>query len=197
MRIQLDGIDEISGRLSLRQSNFTGADIYYDGISTNKHIAIETFTSNGISQISQGKALWIPITSQDLHIAGDLFQNSTASDTRLKQKINTLEGVLNKLDNLRGVSFEWNHHEKIHQNNRGKKQLGVVADEFESEFPELIKYDEDGYKHFRYENLSAVVLQAVKELKQMLVEEREQRIALNKRVEDLEKSLQALKEQMK
>jgi len=60
VKIQSDGNSEISGRLSLRQLNDSGFDIYYDGKSgaTNESLKIESFngtTSNGVRMtVDQG-----------------------------------------------------------------------------------------------------------------------------------------------
>lgn len=51
IRIQSDGTNELSGRISFRQSNNTGADIYYDGTDTTESVMLELFrwgTSVGI-----------------------------------------------------------------------------------------------------------------------------------------------------
>jgi hypothetical protein len=48
--LQSNGIDELSGRVSMRQSDLTGADIFFDGQLTANALVIETFTggtSNG------------------------------------------------------------------------------------------------------------------------------------------------------
>ncbi len=55
LKIQSDGTNEISGRVSLRQSNNTGADIYYDGRNKVEGLAIETFSADK----SQGVNLFV------------------------------------------------------------------------------------------------------------------------------------------
>ena len=47
--IQSDGVDEVSGKLAMRQSNLTGVDMFYDGQSSADAIVFETFI-NGTSQ---------------------------------------------------------------------------------------------------------------------------------------------------
>lgn len=49
LKIQSDGTDEVSGRISFRQSNETGVDMYYDGTATEALI-FETFASDGASR---------------------------------------------------------------------------------------------------------------------------------------------------
>ncbi len=55
IKIQSDGTDEVSGRLSMRQSNDTGYDIYYDGSSGADQLVFESFNDAG----STGKRMTI------------------------------------------------------------------------------------------------------------------------------------------
>ena len=44
-----------------------------------------------------------------------------------------------------------------------KKQLGVIAQDLEAQFPELVLTDENGYKSVAYSRISVVLLEAIKE----------------------------------
>ena len=44
------------------------------------------------------------------------------------------------------------------------RETGVIAQELEPEFPELVVTDGSGYKAVAYDRLSAVLIEAVKEL---------------------------------
>lgn len=68
-------------------------------------------------------------------------------------------------------------------------QIGVIAQEVETVFPELVHTDKEGYKSVSYSNLVAPLIEAVKELKQ-------QNETLNNRVEALEKQQQNLIERL-
>ena len=84
---------------------------------------------------------------------------SSVSDRRMKDSITNLSGVLDKLDAVQGVNFTWKD-EKIK-----KKQLGVIAQDVEKSFPELVDTDsQTGMKSVNYGGLAAVALQGVKEL---------------------------------
>ena len=82
-------------------------------------------------------------------------RSSGLSDVRLKTKIKTLENVLERLSQIRGVNFEWLEG--------SGEQIGLIAQEVEEVFPELVS-DIDNYKGVDYVRFSAVLLQAVKEL---------------------------------
>jgi hypothetical protein len=105
----------------------------------------------------------------DTWIAGTLHYNTLVSysDMRLKTNITPLTHVLEKLEQLRGVSFEWNDASaSLTGHTPGQRDIGVIAQEVETVFPELVTtWGEDGYKAVAYDKLTGVLLAAVKELK--------------------------------
>ena len=58
------------------------------------------------------------------------------SDASLKKNIGQLEGALDRLLKLRGVSFEWKDPSKFH--GHAGSQMGFVAQEVEEVFPEWV-----------------------------------------------------------
>lgn len=88
-------------------------------------------------------------------LSGTLYQ---ASDRRLKKDIRPLNGVLQKLQRLHGYTYRW-----IDSSKSGSEQIGLVAQEVEDEFPQLVKTDEKGEKSVAYANLVPVLLEAIKE----------------------------------
>ena len=82
------------------------------------------------------------------------------SDIRLKDNIETLEGSLDKVKQLRGVEYDRiDSDEKFHQ-------LGVIAQEIEKVYPDMVDEGEDGMKTVSYQQLIPVLIEAVKELSQ-------------------------------
>jgi Chaperone of endosialidase len=76
-----------------------------------------------------------------------------------------LTGVLAKLDKLRAIVFSWNGLAESQDHCADRKEIGVIAQEVEAVFPELVTTWEGRYKAVEYGRLSAVLLEAVKELK--------------------------------
>ena len=108
-----------------------------------------------------------------LHIDGALYQNSssTNSDSKMKENVVTLTNCLNKVSQLRGVEFDWKNEyvrEAYHD-------VGLIAQEVESVIPEVVSEHEIGVgkkagtgetlKSVDYSRLTAVLIEAVKELK--------------------------------
>jgi len=89
----------------------------------------------------------------------------TPSDERLKKNIHTIQNPLEKVTSLRGVTFDFKENDK--------KQIGVIAQEVEKIIPEVVQERPDGYKGVQYENLVALLIEAVKEQQKQINELRE------------------------
>ena len=71
---------------------------------------------------------------------------------------------LDKIGQLRPVIFEWNDEalEKL-ELPTGEPQVGLIAQEVEKIFPELVNTRKDGYKEIRYGWLPIYLLKAIQE----------------------------------
>ena len=76
---------------------------------------------------------------------------------RYKQNIEVIGCALNKTSQIKGVTFNWAQC--------GAKAIGVIAQDVEPVFPELVVTQEDGYKVVKYDNMVAILIESVKELK--------------------------------
>jgi hypothetical protein len=83
-----------------------------------------------------------------------------SSDERFKDNIVEIDNSLDKVEALRGVYFDWNDKQDIYEGH----DIGVIAQEVEAVLPEIVETRVDGYKAVKYEKLTAVLIQAVKEL---------------------------------
>jgi len=89
--------------------------------------------------------------------AATFNNNVTAfSDERLKDNIKTIENGLSKVEQLRGVTYTRDE----------KNNIGVIAQEVEKILPEVVLTadDEMGTKSVDYSRLTAVLIEAVKDL---------------------------------
>jgi len=94
-----------------------------------------------------------------VYIASGDTSWSASSDIRLKTNIATIPDVLEKLNSIRGVTFNW-----LDPNKGTKTQIGVIAQEVQSMFPEIISTDADGYLGVQYDKLGPILIEAAKEL---------------------------------
>jgi hypothetical protein len=86
------------------------------------------------------------------------------SDQRLKRHIRPLTSALASVLALRGVRYEWNTLGVQRGGTAGAGQVGIIAQEVEKVFPELVSTGPDGYKAVNYAQLTPVLIEAIKEL---------------------------------
>ncbi len=84
------------------------------------------------------------------------------SDVNLKSNVKPIDNSVEKVNKLKGCSFFWN--EKAGESKDGQKDYGIIAQDVEKIFPELVVEDKNGVKKVRYEGLIPVLIEAVKEL---------------------------------
>ena len=98
---------------------------------------------------------------------GDVFVNGKvvhSSDARLKTAVAPLDNVLEKLDQINGVSFL--RCESAATRDGGHRQIGVVAQDVRPVFPELVMpWGSGDHLAVDYAGLAAVLIEAVKALR--------------------------------
>ena len=67
---------------------------------------------------------------------------------------------------LSGIHFDWIAKPGIHDNEGA--DIGIIAQEVEEIFPEIVETRLNGYKAVKYDRLIAVLIQAIKELKEYI-----------------------------
>src|SRR5262249_30835429 len=136
-----------------------------------------TISGTGRLHISGGETLYLlnksgVVVGKEWGGNGNLFVEGTmtqSSDARLKKRIRRLESTLDKLARIRGVSYLPRQAGGRAQDVPGKQSIGVIAQEVEAVFPELVStFEGVSYKGVEYGGLTAVLLEAVKELKAAL-----------------------------
>lgn len=101
-----------------------------------------------------------------LDVNGSISANNVnlLSDGRWKTNVRRLTGCLSQVERLRGVSFEWNREASLERQLPAGRHLGFVAQEVEAVLADLVVTTESGTKRLQYANLSAVLVEAIKEL---------------------------------
>lgn len=102
---------------------------------------------------------------QTLHVNGAVAGVGAylnVSDQRLKQHVTPIVNPIERLEQLRGVTFDWKrdaHREWAFPQGR---QIGLLAQEVETVFPEAVTTDNDGIKSVAYSTLIPVLVEAIK-----------------------------------
>ena len=95
---------------------------------------------------------------------GDITAFGNASDRSLKENIEPITDALDKVNSINGYTFNY-----IDAPEKGRVP-GVIAQELEIVLPEAVYEIDDGKKAVRYDNTIALLVEAIKELKQQVDE---------------------------
>jgi len=110
-----------------------------------------------------------------LYVSGNIRATGTItanSDIRLKKNLERIENALEKVGQISGYTYNTIYDDKRHG--------GVIAQEIDEVFPEIVNKGNDGLLGVEYGNISALLIEALKELK-------EKNTALEARLQALEK----------
>ena len=157
---------DAAGRIDLSADDngeirlFDGSSMYAQFKDDSDRLSIQALISDA-DMLFVGNDGGSTITALQLDMseagAATFNNNVTAfSDKRLKDNIETLEDGLTKVEQLRGVTYTRD----------GKENIGVIAQEVEKILPEIVLTadDEMGTKSVDYSRITAVLIEAVKEL---------------------------------
>ncbi len=110
--------------------------------------------------------------SNDLTVSGDV---NISSDARLKSNIVSLGATLSKLLLIDGKSYEI----------KGKQKIGVLAQEIQEVFPELVSEDDNEMLSVNYQGLVPVLINALKEQESKIIHQQTQIDELKELVNNL------------
>lgn len=113
-----------------------------------------TDIGNGIMQIGKSDGNSVVVITGNTY-APAIF---CTSDERLKTDIKLLENSLDKINKLKGVCYTW-------KDGHGGKEIGVIAQDIQAQFPELVSTNKDNFLTVDYPKLTAVLIEGIKEMK--------------------------------
>jgi len=155
------------------------------GTGTETKVAISAGGNVGIGEV--GDITPANILTVDQGSATDPIADAwtTYSSRRWKTNIEPIDGALDKVQRLRGVSFDWKEN--------GKPDIGLIAEEVGEVIPEVVSYEENGKdaKSVDYARLVAVLIEAVKEQQKEIDQQKAAIQTLQNRVTTLEENGQS------
>lgn len=160
--------------------------------SISERMRINSLGYVGINTSNPGYMLEVngdTYTSGYFHSPNGTIQTS---DIRFKRNVASIEDSLNKILDLRGVTYDWRSDEFPDRHFTDRHQMGVIAQEVEKQFPEAVVTGQDGYKAVNYSSLVAPLINAVKELYAKLTGYDERLQALEKENAELKARLDRL-----
>lgn len=172
----------VSGYTTMSINNSSAGGIYeimsngtiqsrYFGNSTSTGIGSVTFTPllfiiNDLEKMrlaSSGNLLIGTTTDngERLYVSGSIRATGSItanSDARLKKNIERIENALEKVGQISGYTYNTIYDEDRH--------AGVIAQEVDKVLPEIVNKGNDGLMGVEYGNISALLIEAIKDLKQ-------------------------------
>lgn len=147
---------DVGGRVRIRHNNGSTSGIHFNN-SQNQvdgFMGMKTDAQIGF-WLNNAWRFWIDAAG-DGYLHGNIIQSS---DRRLKRDFATLSASLAKVVTLTGYHYYWKDKDRDQS-----LQTGLIAQDVEALFPELVKTDEKGFKSLNYHGLIPHLIEAVKEL---------------------------------
>lgn len=143
--------------------NFHAASVYtgdatVTGTATGQYLRVQTNVGVGP----------VPNPSVRVEISGNCKATRfiETSDARTKRNVTTLDGALEKVLKLRGVTYEMSAPGDGQE--FAGREIGLVAQEVERVLPELVHTDPEGHKAIAYTRLVPILIRALQEQQQEL-----------------------------
>lgn len=162
---------------NLDANDVTPDDGFYFVNKGSDNIPVIAMSISGAGDVGIG----VSSPSEKLEVDGNVKATAfvMSSDRRLKRNIASVDGLDNILK-LNGYTYNWKKN--------GEEDMGVIAQEVEKVFPRAVATDEKtGYKAVHYNSLIAPVIEAIKELYSMFIDNEE-------KVKSMEEEIKILNE---
>lgn len=150
------GVQKVAGR---------GTDLFFTGDSNFNIVKRSTYGSTGgtiyFRVASSGNTLLGTETDngERLYVSGAIRATGTItanSDISLKKNLLKIENALEKVEQINGYTYEFKADDS-------KRHAGVIAQEIQTVLPEIVNKGNDGILGVEYGNISALLIEAIKE----------------------------------
>jgi hypothetical protein len=186
---------DTTGGIAVQGHATNGMGIYGTS-STGTGIAGDSSSSYGVTgQSSSGKGVYgnsyyaegvyaVSTLGYGVYCSGVSCGGNRAwtytSDLRLKKNIQPIENALDKVLKLQGVTFQWKNSPTE------KREMGFIAQDVLPLVPEVVTKNDDGYYAMQGSQLTALLVESIKEQQKQIAEQQKQ-------IQELQKEVRALK----
>jgi hypothetical protein len=163
-----------TGALSATSGTFSSTLSTTSNATITGNLAVDTNSlfvdaaANRVGVLNVAPTVTFDVTG-DINASSSIFIGSVChvgvctSDERFKKNIEEMDYVSDRFAKVRSVEYEWRNEEFPEKSFHDKKELGVIAQEVQEQFPELVHEDEEGYLKVDKTKLQAYAMKALKE----------------------------------
>lgn len=181
-KLHLNTPSDTDMKIFFSEDGTPATSLFYEGsagVSTNNLIHLRSEISGKEANVMTWKlngnvGIGVSNPTEKLHINGNALADAhtTPSSRRWKANVETIEDALEKVQALRGVTYDWKES--------GKHDIGLIAEEVGEVIPEIVAFEENGVdaKSVDYARLVAVLIEAVKEQQKTIDELKKENDAL-------------------
>ena len=132
------------------------------GIISITNSTASTSKTTGALKVTGGVGI-----SGALNVGGDVVAFAS-SDERLKDNIELISNPIEKVQSLKGVTWDWNSNADELQ--QSLPNVGVIAQDVEKILPQLVTDRDNGFKGVDYAKLTGLLIEAIKDQQKQIEE---------------------------
>jgi hypothetical protein len=132
------------------------------GVITFSNSTASTSKTTGAVIVTGGVGI-----SGDLNVGGDVVAYAS-SDERLKDNIELISNPIEKVQSLKGVTWNWN--DDASETQKSTPNVGVIAQDVEKVLPQLVHDRDNGFKGVDYAKLTGLLIEAIKDQQKQIDE---------------------------
>ena len=132
------------------------------GIISITNSTASTSKTTGALKVTGGVGI-----SGALNVGGDVVAYAS-SDERLKDNIELISNPIEKVQSLKGVTWNWNSNADELQ--QSLPNVGVIAQDVEKVLPQLVTDRDNGFKGVDYAKLTGLLIEAIKDQQKQIDE---------------------------
>ena len=163
-----------------RNYNHGSGNIYWQGEDDegSNHALLYMYTdgSRPYLRLYENGGERLRTTSDGVTVYGNV---TSTSDERYKKNIERIDDALNKIDQLEGITFDWDNDafpegdgkdgNATRKPDFDRRATGVIAQKVEKVLPEAVSEDsETGMKNVAYGNMIGLIVEGIKEINEKL-----------------------------
>jgi len=176
----LAGVSNANGVVYFEINGINGDETYVMG----GHVVPDYNYDISQRDLGSSNHMWNNVYAYDMYLnsINNWISNWYWSDKRFKKDIEPINSALSNVLKLKPVKYSWNTEEFPDKHFDNKRHIGLIAQEVEEVYPEVVNTNDEGFKSVDYNKLTVVLIKAIQEL--------------NNKIEQLEKENKEMKKKL-